>query len=603
LIYNRMTEISDRHPIAFQIFAVLSVAFLASCAGPPAAKERVSTPPKVLEGDVSLERVDKRLLLQHAYFALEKAFERSFQPPEVVPEIDNYHTIFLTILTNNAIRCSYNGFVDPGHPERTKREIDEAVNNCIRDERFGEKLQESEVNNTKIVFNILYNKRAIEGWLDALKEKIELGIHAIEVESNGRRTFFKESISISKNYDLQKTLEHLCKEAKLGETCYDDPDTTFSIYDTIAFMGDREGNVTDLYRYNVLFDADTIDGKLLHERLRLAASWFANNVNEETGTMEYVYYPSRDKYSSKNNHVRQLATLWSIATLRNALGDTRLDRIIERTLQKYLSYVECEEDRCVVDIEGKAKIAYNAFLILALLETPAYPEAKPLMMKLGEALLKQQKEDGSYHTYFHSDKNTGIDYYPGEAMLALMRLFEETQDPKYLHSVEKAFPYYRDYWRGNKNTAFVPWHTQAYFLLYQHTEDPRLKSFVFEMNDWLIDKYQIKESERLDFIGGFPKGVPRNSSSSYLEGINDAYALAKQVGDIRHRKKYEDSIRSGIRFILLTQYTPENSFYLVNQDRTIGGFRKTLLSNSQRIDYTQHALLAILKALEYEVFD
>lgn len=116
-----------------------------------------------------------------------------------------------------------------------------------------------------------------------------------------------------------------------------------------------------------------------------------------------------------------------------------------------------------------------------------------------------QEDDGSFKTSYTSDEIKGVDYYPGEAVLSLMELYKSTGDERYINSVKKAFPYYRSYWRDNKNTAFIPWHSQTYRLLYEETEDPELAEFMFEINDWLIDNYQIEDSEYIDEIGGFQK--------------------------------------------------------------------------------------------------
>jgi hypothetical protein len=546
-----------------------------------------------------LSRSEKNAMLQYAYNELDTAFDRvSGEDLEDVTEEMDYDKIYITFLSNNAIRCSQSGSEDRNHKKRTRLDIAEAVDDCIGDDRFGGILREEEVNNTAIVFNILFNKRKVQ----SLKREVELGIHAIEVQQGGKRAYFKESVPISKNYDLEKTMERLCKKAKLDVGCDNDDSVNIFLYDTIGFTGDRDGLVTDLYRYNALVDISEITNDLIHERLKLVRNWFVNNT-DESGLHEYLYYPSTDKYSSSMNDVRMLATAWSMATLRDKYGDSRLDPIIKTTLDKYLKYKQCDGDVCYLMIDGSAKLAYNAFVILALLETPSYPNRNELMRELALGILSNQQEDGSYHTYFKSDKNSGQDFYPGESMLALMKLFDETGTKKYLTSVQKAFPYYRDYWRNNKNTAFIPWHSQADLLLYEATSDPEIPAFVFEMNDWLIRNNQITQSKWQDYIGGFPKSLPRNSTSSYLEGINDAYKLAILVGDSEHSEKYRESIRLGTRFILLTQYTPENAFYIKNQERAVGGFRKHLISNEQRNDYSQHASFALLKALENGVFE
>ena len=297
-----------------------------------------------------------------------------------------------------------------------------------------------------------------------------------------------------------------------------------------------------------------------------------------------------------------MASAWSMVELQLFLDKHQLSNTIRKTLTHYLSFQQEKDGVAYLEIEGKAKIAYNAFLILLLTSFSDYPDADTLARKFADGLLRQQDENGSFRTHFFSERNTGTDYYPGEAILAMMRLYKKTGDERYRLSVERAFPYYRAYWRGNKNTAFIPWHTQAYFLLFIKTGDKELADFIFEMNDWLIDNHQIYWSNHPDEIGGFPKGAPRNSTGSYLEGIADAYALSVNLGDEAHTSKYRESIRNGARFLLQLQITERNAFYLKNPCRAIGGFRKSLTRNNQRNDYTQHAALALIKALENNIF-
>jgi len=181
--------------------------------------------------------------------------------------------------------------------------------------------------------------------------------------------------------------------------------------------------------------------------------------------------------------------------------------------------------------------------------------------------------------------------------------YQDTKIEKYKTSVENAFPYYRKYWRKGKNTAFIPWHTQVYRLLYEENKDKELAEFIFEMTDWIIKTQQALASPYEDEVGGFPPLEPRYSTSAYAEGLNDAYAVARLLGDNVREARYKDSVLKALRFVLLTQYIPENSFYLKNPEKAIGGFRKTLTNNEQRIDCVQHAVFALLKALENGVLE
>jgi len=553
------------------------------------------------QGVVSQQQ--KQDMIAHAYRALDSYFGTK-STHNLADTGFEYEKLFVTIYSDGKIRGCQSGSAGKGVPHRIAKDLDEAVPECIEDTRFGGVLRTNEAAGVEFVLNFLFNKRKVgDGTLATLQNSIKLGIHAIEVRQGFRKAYYKESVPITKNYSLKKTLSRLCKKARLRKNAYlGRGGADVYIYDTLTFRGTRDSSITDLYRYNATVGQETVDRASVKESVKLAAKWFAGSSKEKSGRLEYTYYPSKNTYSEKNNHVRQLATAWSLTKVRDFLDDHSLDSVVAATLDHYLKSAATTNDYAYVELDGKAKLAHNAFLILTLNNLEKYPGRDAWLGELAAGILSLQNEDGSLRTYFHSDRSTGTDYYPGEALLALMELYNSTQEKKYLAAVEKAVPFYQTYWRAKKNTAFVPWHTQAYLLLYRTKPDKGLADFVFEMNDWLIDGHQITEDPCPDRIGGFPKHKPRYSSSSYLEGICDAYALAVLAKDEERKAKYAQSMRSGIRFILQTQFTKENSFYLKRPDRAVGGFKESLVENDLRIDFTQHAVLALMKAHQSGVF-
>jgi|TARA_B100001964_G_C14239344_1_gene604169 AMMECR1 domain-containing protein len=546
---------------------------------------------------------EKRAVIAEAYAALDSEFGKNAQPPKGFPIISNYYKVFITFIGDNQIRCCQSGKGKDTDSNPGQVDISTATERCIGDDRFGGETKRSEVNDTEITVTYLYNKREIKGGLSAAKKNIELGVHSFEIAQGSDNAYYKASVAIKSNLSHKKALKKLCKKAGLSKTCYDEPGTKIHIYDTVEFKGNRKGEIVDLSRQNILFDVSEISEDMIDDRVLLSRDWFKNNVNHKTGLLEYMYYPSDDDYSDDNNHVRQIATLWSVATLRNHLKDSSLNNLISRSLDYYLEYIRCEDDYCYLEIKDTSKLAYNAFMIMALLEAKEYPNSADLREKFAKGVLNQQEADGSYRTYFNSDRNSGVDFYPGEAMLAIMMHYQDTKIEKYKTSVENAFPYYRKYWRKGKNTAFIPWHTQVYRLLYEENKDKELAEFIFEMTDWIIKTQQALASPYEDEVGGFPPLEPRYSTSAYAEGLNDAYAVARLLGDNVREARYKDSVLKALRFVLLTQYIPENSFYLKNPEKAIGGFRKTLTNNEQRIDCVQHAVFALLKALENGVLE
>jgi len=148
---------------------------------------------------------DKLKLVNYAYSVLDSSFDRESNSIQDIPQIGSYDKLFITLMSNKKIRACQSGKTDRSSLERTKLDVEEAVVKCISDKRFGGVLSEEEVSDTEIVFTVLFNREQIYGDLDGLEEKIELGIHAIEIENGDKKAYFKESVPITKNYSLKRT--------------------------------------------------------------------------------------------------------------------------------------------------------------------------------------------------------------------------------------------------------------------------------------------------------------------------------------------------------------------------------------------------------------
>jgi len=555
----------------------------------------------------ALVESDKEKMLKYSYDILNDYFTNNSSSKNELGKLSNdipYNILFITLLKNGKVRACQSGSTPLNESNRIFLDINEAIVECINDERFGGKIQKDERSQIDILFTFLYDIH----WLSNtsiifLQNNIELGIHALELSVNNTPIIFKESVPISNNYDLEYTLDRLCKKANLNENCYLSDDVDLFRYETYSFKGNKNLEIIDLYRYNILINHDEITNDMILDRIHLGYSWFLKNIDEDTKTLKYQYFPSDDYYAKENNDVRQLASLWSLTSLNQFFKDNESDIIIKNFLDYYVKYLNASSNFSYLTINNESKLANNAFLLMSVLNTPNYENKSNYTKQLANGILSLQQENGSFQTYFFSDKNTGIDYYPGEAMLSLMKSYIHSKNNTYLESVKKGFDFYKLYWRNNKNTAFIPWHTQTYALLFEITKDQEVAEFIFEMNDWIIDNFQIMDSNYLDEIGGFPYYYPTFSTSVFLEGINDAYLVALQQNDTDHITKYENAIINGTRFILQTQFTEENSFYVENKTRTIGGFKTSLTDNSIRIDNVQHAVLSLMKTYDLKIFE
>jgi hypothetical protein len=321
--------------------------------------------------------------------------------------------------------------------------------------------------------------------------------------------------------------------------------------------------------------------------IRLGSEWFLNNQNENF----LAYETSVGNSEPIGSHpLREMAGLWAVTSIAQHSDDRRFDELSLKGFRYFESYFQynLEKDSVFVNITpGANKLGYSAFMVLALTNINI-DKKDEYLDKLGSGILQQQNRYGSFKTYFDNEDSEGVDYYPGEALLALMTLYEQTGKVEYLDSAKKAFPFYRTYWRNNKNTAFVPWHSRADYKLYQATKDEEVALFIFEMNDWMVEYYKPKQNcSEFNFSGGIRTGV-------YMEGMNKAFELARDKNDKKRMNCYGNFVKEGADSIIALQVLEEWSV----PRESIGGFRSSPESDTLRVDNNQHAVMALIEAKE-----
>ncbi len=520
-----------------------------------------------------------------------------------LPSKLKFDYLFVTIIKNGKILACQAG----KEADNLFEYIIQATKQCLNDKRFDFDTQKEDVSVLKVCINILYNKKSFYNLkIDDLKKTITPGINAVQIQKWNKKALFKESVQISKNYSTKNLLQKLSLKAWIGKNGYLSKNSKISIFDTFSFIWYYNLSVNELYRHNILVNVGDIDLNNIKSRLSLAKNWFQNNINPPTWLLEYMYYPSKWKYEESNNQIRQLASVWAVTELDNFFETKDFEMLSKNTINFYLKYIKDEGDYAYLKIH-KNSIANSAFFIMILLNCYEYSfwqksKIDNIIEKLADGILIMQRNDGSYYTKFHTQEISWIDFFPWESMLALMKLYEHTWNTKYLNSVLKAFPYYKNYWQKNKTTAFIPWQTQALYLLNKYKPSTEIQDFIFEMNDWIIDTYQVFDSQHKDFIWWFRKPNPTIWTTSYMEGILDAYDLANNINDEYHRVKYMNTIIQATRFIFQLQYTYQNSFYIQNLEPVVWWFRQSLTNNQLRNDNTQHASFALMKIYKSWIF-
>ena len=327
--------------------------------------------------------------------------------------------------------------------------------------------------------------------------------------------------------------------------------------------------------------------------IQQGGEWFLNNQDDEF--IYYEYYPFEQRHSTSSHALREMGALWSISKLSNYLDDERYVDLANNGIKYFeetFAYNEENDFLYVTVTSSKLKLGYNAFMILSLLETD-YHQKDYYLEKLANGIMYMQNDDGSLNTFFFSNRSTGVDYYPGEALLALTEMYYYTGNETYIDVVEKAFPYYISYFWTNPNTAFPPWQSRAYYNMYQITKDDKYANYVFEMNDFMVEEHS-DDCENFDFSRGIVTAV-------YMEGVIKAYLLAQELNETEKEECYYNFVKQGSDYILTLQITQEDNLNDHYEIHAIGGFLGSETSDSMKVDRNQHATMSLMDGIDARI--
>jgi len=222
-------------------------------------------------------------------------------------------------------------------------------------------------------------------------------------------------------------------------------DLDITRFSSISYYSDGE-EIIGLYRNHRFF------GQLDPKDLLSAAISGANYLKESVGPdgkFVYSYFPKSDTEKDDYNILRHAGTIYAMLEVYEYTQDPELLVSIEHAIEYLLTTAQTcgdgnEAATCIVE-EGESKLGGNGLTIVALAkytELTGNEEYYPLMTSLANWILSVQNDAGEF-TVHKLDHETGVaadftsDYYPGEALLALMRLYALDGDPTWLEAADK----------------------------------------------------------------------------------------------------------------------------------------------------------------------
>jgi hypothetical protein len=96
---------------------------------------------------------------------------------------------------------------------------------------------------------------------------------------------------------------------------------------------------------------------------------------------------------------------------------------------------------------------------------------------------------------------------------------------------------------------------------------------------------------------------PDAGSGSCAQSLSEACRVARQAGDLQRFRRYREAVENCLRFLTTLQYTAANTQHFVEEYRSqlVGGFHASSQDGTLRIDYTEHAVSAMVQYLRYVV--
>ncbi len=350
-------------------------------------------------------------------------------------------------------------------------------------------------------------------------------------------------------------------------------------------------------------------------------------TTNKDGMFEYrINMDPTVKVKEKYNILRHAGTIYAMSMYHERYPDENIQSAIERA-GRYL------RDKSILPIQGndnmlaiwskpevngsgkplQIKLGGTGLGLVALLSIEKIsPGSTPLpdLKALGQSIVYMQKEDGSFYSKYipsmggRQDKWTSL-YYPGEAALGLLMLYEKDLSNIWLKSSYQALEYLA---RSRENSADIPadlWAllaTEKILSLENSNEltisRALLVNHAIRICETML-RDQINNPERHKYDGGFSGDGRTTPTATRLEGLLAALSFLPTDHEIR--KRINASIPRGISFLLRAQIR-EGTFtgampraVGIKQENSNNAEKFNRRATEVRIDYVQHAMSAMIQ--------
>jgi len=385
---------------------------------------------------------------------------------------------------------------------------------------------------------------------------------------------------------------------------------------------------------NFVYAADEVrpDILIVRERIKLATGYLLNHCDRYG---RFTYRNSIDpakKYGMKYNLLRHCGAVYALGMARELNPSAEIDSTIRTACNflrdnSFFAPVEMRTDmKAIWTIHEKldskmasgnpimAKLGGAGLGLIALVEDYKVGGKTKLedMVALANFILFMQKPDGDfYYKYYPQqghDKYFVSQYYSGEAILGLLKLYEIDKNSKWLKAADFGLYFLANH--ALKTGSYPPDHwvilaTRQFLKYYTDIDKPACSKDLLFFHSATTAKLLMSQQildRSTGIAGSFRAGGQTCPTSTRVEGMMAAYCFLPE----KFNKLKDDiyaSCSDAIKFLLAAQITKGDlSGGMPRSTQEMAGNDGEAISNNSRkdeirIDYVQHSLSAFVMYL------
>lgn len=336
----------------------------------------------------------------------------------------------------------------------------------------------------------------------------------------------------------------------------------------------------------------------------------------------YQYFPLRDAHPRGGEYSipRHAGTVYSLALLYGLTGEARFREGAEKAMAWLIERLpaECgDPSRTCVPKGDYADLGSAALTLVGMLEYQRRTDDARYAdeaRRLAAFIRAMQRPNGDFHHNFHvptalPDIYKRSMFYSEEAALALVMAHQILGDPVDREAAERALDYltgpkYEGYFLGWFIYGADHWTCIAAEEAWPVLKKRQYLDFCLGYADFVRRlQYGPEAWDNADFRGHYGFSglmVPQApGAAGFSEAIVSTLALARDHGlDAGTLATLEGQVDGALDALARERVRPDNAWLMPDPAAAAGGIRRSLVEQEVRIDFTQHALSALIRGAE-----